>query len=43
VLASWRSWLPLKDRHLVTWARACETLRDALLSGRKEALQLALA
>ena len=43
VLAIWRSWLPLKDKRLVSWARACETLRDALVSGRTEALQLALA
>jgi DDE_Tnp_1-associated/Transposase DDE domain len=43
VLAIWRSGLPLKDKRLVSWARACEMLRDCLVSGRREALQLALA
>jgi predicted transposase YbfD/YdcC len=36
LLSAWRARLPLKDRLPVAWARACETLRDALVHGREE-------
>ena len=36
LLSGWRAALPLKDRLPVAWARACETLRDALVHGQKE-------
>jgi predicted transposase YbfD/YdcC len=36
LLSAWRARLPLKDRLPVAWARACETLRDALVHGRGE-------
>lgn len=38
LLSAWRAALPLKDRLPVSWRRACETMRDALLLGRTEAL-----
>jgi predicted transposase YbfD/YdcC len=43
LLSAWRARLPLKDRLLVAWARACETLRDALVHGRQEVSQPTLA
>jgi predicted transposase YbfD/YdcC len=43
LLSAWRARLPLKDRLPVAWARACETLRDALVHGRKEVSQPTLA
>jgi predicted transposase YbfD/YdcC len=36
LVSAWRARLPLKDRLPVAWARACETLRDALVHGRQE-------
>lgn len=36
LLSAWRAALPLKDGLPVAWARACETLRDALVHGRAE-------
>lgn len=36
LVSAWRAALPLKDRLPVCWARACETLRDALVQGRAE-------
>jgi DDE family transposase len=38
ILSAWRAALPLKDRLPVSWQRALETLRDALVHGRTEAL-----
>ena len=43
LLSAWRTRLPLKDRLPVAWARACETLRDALVHGRAEVPQPTLA
>ncbi len=43
LLSAWRARLPLKDRLPVAWARACETLRDALVHGRQEVSQHTLA
>lgn len=43
LVSSWRARLPLKDRLPVAWARACETLRDALVHGRGEVPQPTLA
>ncbi len=36
LISAWRAALPPKDKRPVSWARACETLRDALLQGRTE-------
>jgi hypothetical protein len=38
ILSAWRAALPLKDRLPVSWQRASETIRDALVHGRTEAL-----
>lgn len=38
ILSVWRAALPLKDRLPVSWQRAFETLRDAFVLGRTEAL-----
>ncbi len=38
ILATWRAALPLEDRLPVSWKRAAETIRDALVLGRTEAL-----
>jgi hypothetical protein len=38
ILSGWRAALPLKDRLPVSWERAFETIRDALVLGRTEAL-----
>ncbi len=35
LLACWRARLPPEGRHLVEWARACESLRDSLVHGRR--------
>lgn len=43
LLSAWRARLPLKDRLPVAWARACETLRDALVHGRAEVPKPTLA
>ena len=43
LVSAWRARLPLKDRLPVSWARACETLRDALVHGRGEVPQPTLA
>jgi hypothetical protein len=38
ILSAWRAALPLKDGLPVSWQRAFETLRDAFVLGRTEAL-----
>jgi hypothetical protein len=38
ILATWRAALPLQSRLPVSWKRATETIRDALVHGRTEAL-----
>jgi predicted transposase YbfD/YdcC len=36
LISAWRARLPLKDKRPVAWARACETLRDALVHDLSE-------
>ena len=38
ILSAWRAALPLKDRLPVSWERSFETIRDALVHGRTQAL-----